>query len=99
MRCRSGRKELGYRNRSVLRVEALPDARYWSAHPKPCLGGGWGGFVLFPHPLLSLSRTLNRTLVVLDEQLIRYRYALGLLLFAVSYLLFRLALLVPALQG
>ncbi|OGX38742.1 MAG: hypothetical protein A3C53_02670 [Omnitrophica WOR_2 bacterium RIFCSPHIGHO2_02_FULL_68_15] len=67
-----------------------------------CLVAGIA-FVLFPHPLLaisqSLNRTLNRTLVTLDERLIRHRYLSGLLLFVVSYLCFRLALLVPALRG
>ena len=56
-------------------------------------------FVLFPRALLEASRTLNRTLTVLDDQLIRYRYVMGLLLFAVSYGLFRLALLVPLSRG
>lgn len=59
-----------------------------------CLMSGVA-FVLFPHPLLTLSQALNRTLVSLDEQLIRYRYLCGVLLFAVSYLCFRLALMVP----
>ena len=56
-------------------------------------------FVLFPHPLLAMSQVLNRTLVTLDEQLIRYRYLCGALLFAVSYLCFRLALMIPGLGG
>lgn len=63
-----------------------------------CLVGGVG-FVLFPHPLQAISQALNRTLVALDERLIRYRYVCGLLLFLVSYLCFRLALLVPSLRG
>ena len=63
-----------------------------------CLVAGVA-FILYPHPLLNLSRALNRTLEVLDESLIRYRYVLGVLLAVVSYLLFRLAFLVPALQG
>ncbi len=62
-----------------------------------CLGVGvW--LVLFPHNLLETSRTLNRTLTVLDEYLIRYRYVIGLILVVVSYGLFRLALLLM-LQG
>ena len=56
-------------------------------------------FVLFPHPLLAISQALNRTLVSLDDKLIRYRYLSGVLLFAVSYLCFRLALLVPGFRG
>jgi hypothetical protein len=63
-----------------------------------CLMAGVG-FVLFPHPLLTISQALNRTLVSLDERLIRHRYLCGALLFAVSYLCFRLALLVPGLKG
>ena len=63
-----------------------------------CLAAGVG-FVLFPHPLLTVSQALNRTLVRLDERLIRHRYLCGLLLFVVSYLCFRMALLVPSLRG
>ncbi len=63
-----------------------------------CLTAGVG-FVLFPHPLLTISQVLDRTLVSLDERLIRYRYLCGALLFVVSYLCFRLALLVPGLRG
>ena len=50
--------------------------------------------VLFPHGLLDLSRTLNRTLMVLDDQLVKHRYLLSVLLVAVSYGLFRLSLLI-----
>ena len=63
-----------------------------------CLAAGVG-FVLFSHPLLSMSRALNRTLVSLDDRLIRHRYVCGALLFVASYLCFRLALLVPGLRG
>lgn len=56
-------------------------------------------FVLFPDALQRLGRTLNRTLATLDEQLMRYRYVLGLLLFVASYGLFRLALVLPTLWG
>ena len=52
------------------------------------------GFVLFPHGLLNLSRALNRTLTVLDDRMIKYRYLFSLVLFAVSYMLFRLSLLI-----
>jgi len=55
--------------------------------------------VLFPHGLLNLSRNLNRTLTVLDDQLVRYRYLLSLVLVAVSYGLFRLSLLIPLSKG
>ncbi|MBI2104715.1 MAG: hypothetical protein HYT90_03915 [Candidatus Omnitrophica bacterium] len=56
-------------------------------------------FILFPHALLGASRALNRTLTVLDDRLIRHRYVMGLLLFAVSYALFRLSLLIPLSRG
>ena len=54
---------------------------------------------LFPKALLSLSSTLNQTLAVLDEQMVRNRYIVGLLAFIASYAFFRLALLMPALKG
>ena len=63
-----------------------------------CLAAGVG-FVLFPHPLLAISQAMNRTLTTLDERLIHYRYLCGIVLFIVSYLCFRLALLIPALQS
>ena len=56
-------------------------------------------FVLFPDPLLRLSQGLNRTLTVLDQKLMRHRYLVALIFFAVSYLLFNLALLMPELHG
>jgi len=56
-------------------------------------------FILFPDALLNVNRFLNRIPVVLDERLMRYRYVVGLLLFAVSYGLFQVALLVPTLRG
>ena len=62
-----------------------------------CLVAGVG-FILFPHPLLAISQAMNRTLVSLDERLIRHRYLCGVLLFVVSYLCFRLALLMPVMR-
>ena len=56
------------------------------------------GFVLFPDPLLRLSTALNRTLTVLDQKLVRFRYMVGVVLFGVSYMLFNLALQVPGLR-
>lgn len=50
-------------------------------------------FILFPRVLQEASRTLNRTLTVLDDRLIRYRYLMGLMLVVASYSLFRLSLL------
>ncbi|MBI4342222.1 MAG: hypothetical protein HY599_02515 [Candidatus Omnitrophica bacterium] len=54
--------------------------------------------VLFPRSVIQASRTLDRTLTVLDEHLVRHRYVFSVILFAVSYSLFRLSLLIPALQ-
>lgn len=54
-------------------------------------------FILFPGALLRFSSFLNRTIGVFDQRLMRYRYALGVLLFLLSYGLFRLALLLPSL--
>ena len=51
--------------------------------------------VLFPRNVMHLSRSLDRTLGMLDEHLVKHRYVFSLILFAVSYSLFRLALLVP----
>ena len=62
-----------------------------------CLLAGVG-FVLFPDPLLRLSTALNRTLTVLDQKLVRFRYMVGVVLFGVSYMLFNLALQVPGLR-
>jgi len=56
-------------------------------------------FVLFPDALMKLSGALNRTITVLDQRLMGYRYILGVLLFLLSYGLFRLALLLPTLRG
>ena len=55
--------------------------------------------VLFPKGLSKLSVSLNRTVKSFDEGLMRHRHLFGVLLFAVSYLLFRLAMLVPQLRG
>jgi len=62
------------------------------------LGAVIGGLLfLSPHTLLDWSGRLNKTLVVLDEWLIRHRYVMGLFAFAASYAFFRLALLLPTL--
>ena len=53
------------------------------------------GLILFPHPLVMLSRTLNKTLVQLDDHVMRYRYLLALLAFAMSYGMFRLSIFLP----
>ena len=63
-----------------------------------CLMAG-GAFFLYPDPLLRISMALNRTMAVLDQKLVRFRYLVGLLLFISSYLLFKLALLVPGIRG
>ncbi len=62
-----------------------------------CLIAGVG-FFLFPHPLLKLSLSLNKTLAVLDQLFMRHRYFAGLLLFLTSYLLFNLAMWVGQLR-
>jgi hypothetical protein len=47
-----------------------------------------------------MSMVLNRTIDALfDQRLMRYRHLIGLLLFVASYLLFRIALLLPGLRG
>ena len=56
-------------------------------------------FILFPRGLLSLSRAMNRTLIVLDDQLVRHRYLVSLVLFAVSYMVFKLSLLILLSKG
>jgi hypothetical protein len=56
-------------------------------------------FVLYPDALLKLNGVLNRTLVVMDHSLARHRYVVAVALFVVSYLLFRLALMVPSFRA
>ena len=56
-------------------------------------------FILFPHGLLSLNRTLNRTLTVLDDRIVKHRYLVSLVLFAVSYMVFKLSLLISLSKG
>ena len=56
-------------------------------------------FILVPDTLLKLSGALNRTLVTLDERLLRYRHLLGLTLLLLSYGLFQLALIMPSFRG
>ena len=55
--------------------------------------------ILFPQQLEKFSIALNRTITTLDQHLLRYRYMFGCLLFVMSYLFFRLALLIPGLHG
>jgi hypothetical protein len=56
-------------------------------------------FVLYPDALLKLNGALNRTLVVMDHSLAKHRYVVAVALFVVSYLLFRLALMVPGFRA
>ena len=42
------------------------------------------GFVLFPDPLRRASEVLNRTLVMLDHVMMRYRYLIAVALFVTS---------------
>lgn len=59
------------------------------------------GSLLFLHPnaLHKLSGSLNKTLFVLDERLIRHRFVSGLLVFAAAYAFFKLAMLAVAWRG
>ena len=59
------------------------------------------GALLFlsPQTLFKLSHGLNRTLAVLDERMVRYRYVVGLAAFIAGYAFFQLALMLPALRG
>ena len=55
--------------------------------------------ILFPKGLSKMSVALNRTVNTVDQGLMRHRYVFGVALFVVSYLCFRLALLMPQLRG
>ena len=55
--------------------------------------------ILFPQGILKLSAWLNRTVQMVDEPLMRYRYLVALAAFAASYAFFRIALLLPDLRG
>ncbi len=55
--------------------------------------------ILFPQALMRLSAVLNRPVASLDERLMLCRYLLGLVLFGLSYGLFRLALIVPIMKS
>ena len=53
--------------------------------------------ILFPSALSKIGQALNRTLITLDERLIRYRYVAAIVAFIGSYAFFKLALLLPQL--
>ena len=53
---------------------------------------------LYPHAMMKVSNALNRTLAILDESIIQYRYLIGLLAFGAGYAFFKLALLLPLLR-
>ena len=57
------------------------------------------GMMLFlaPNLIVKVSERLNKTLGVLDQQLLRHRYVAGLLAFVASYAFFKIALLLPSL--
>ena len=63
-----------------------------------CVVGGIS-IILYPNALLKLNEVLNRTLMALDQRLMRFRHVIGVVLLLVSYLFFRLALLVPGMRG
>jgi len=54
---------------------------------------------MFPTQIIKLGSLLNRTLVILDQPLLRYRYLLGVGLFVLAYGLFRLSLWLPTMRG
>ena len=54
---------------------------------------------MFPAQIVKVGDLLNRTLIVLDQPLLRYRYLMGLGLFVLAYGLVRLSLLLPAMRG
>ena len=53
---------------------------------------------LYPKGFSRFGKTLNRTLTVVDDRLMRRRYLVGLMAFIGSYAFFRLSLLLPALR-
>ena len=53
---------------------------------------------LYPKAILDIGKHLNRTLTILDDQMVRQRYVVGLLAFIASYAFFKLALMLPALH-
>ena len=55
-------------------------------------------FFLGPQVIRHLSGVLDRTLNTIDQQLMRHRYVLGLVMFLLSYSMFRLALLLRSLK-
>ncbi len=55
--------------------------------------------VLFPKTLEQVSGRLNKTVTTIDKRLMKHRYTFAIVLFVVSYLIFRLALQVPLLRG
>jgi len=58
------------------------------------------GAMLFlaPDCILKTSQWLNKTLVLVDQNLLRHRYVAGLLAFGAGYAFFKLALLLPSLH-
>ena len=54
---------------------------------------------LAPDAISKLDRVLGRTLVTMDEVLLKHRYVAGLLAFAASYAFFQIALTLPSLRG
>lgn len=54
--------------------------------------------VLHPKGVLRLSGALNRTLAVVDDRVVRYRYVIGVLAFVASFAFFKLALMLPSLR-
>ena len=72
----------------------MPDTRFLFLSLASLVAGV--SLFLYPKAVERLSSVLNQTLVVLDEQLVRHRYVVGLGAFIASYAFFKLALLLPA---
>ena len=58
------------------------------------------GVMLFlaPQAIVKFGGLLNRTMAVLDGQLVRHRYVMGVLAFVASYAFFKIALMLPTLH-
>jgi len=63
---------------------------WWGGLSLVALVGGIA-VIVAPTWLVKLNAQLNKTLVSLDEVVVKYRYLVGALLLIVSYLCFRLA--------
>ncbi len=67
----------------------------WSSLTVFALAGGVL-IILAPKFVVKMNRALNKALLSMDDLIMRYRHAIGVLLLLVAYLCFQLALFVPA---